>query len=94
MAQTNRTCYYTSWPSSATPQPNTTASIGGVVTKFGKSVQWLPTEDDCRVNDFVTLLVLLLTVLLDGFNPGFGETSACWSSAACTISVQLFRCAV
>ncbi len=73
-----------SWPSSATPQPNTTASIGGAVTKLGNSAHKLPTEDGCRLRDFVTLLVLRLGVLLDDLEPGCVGASGCLLSA-CTI---------
>lgn len=77
----------TSWPSSATPHPKTTASIGGAVTKLGRSAHRLPTEDDCRVNDFDKLLGFLLGALLDDLEV---EVSVSWtvSSVLCTISEQ------
>ena len=75
----------TSWPSSATPQPNTTASMGGAVTKLGKSAHRLPTEDDCRVKDRALLLGVLLGGLLEGFESGSINASAAPLFDACTI---------
>ena len=77
----------TSWPSSATPHPNTTASIGGAVTKLGRSAHRLPTEEDCLVNDFDKLLGFLLGALLDDLDVGV-NVSGTFSSVLCTISEQ------
>ena len=77
----------TSCPSSATPHPNTTASIGGAVTKLGRSAHRLPTDDDCLVNDFDKLLGFLLGALLDDLDVGV-NVSGTFSSVLCTISEQ------
>ena len=59
--------------------------MGGAVTKLGKSAQWLPTEEDCRVKDFVTLLEVRLGGLLFGIDVGSATTSDLSSSDACTM---------
>ena len=73
----------TSWPSSPTPHPKTTASIGGFTTKLGKSEHRLPTEDVCRFS--ATLLVFLLGLLLDAFEVLPDDGSDILRSEACTM---------
>ena len=57
------------------------------MTKFGRSAHKLPTEDDCRVNDFDKLLGCLLGALLDDLELG-SNASDTLSSVLCTMCRQ------